>query len=440
MMYYDAANQLRVTEARRTDPPSLGTAALRLIERDESRYDALGRRVLVSSRRRCYDNNEPQAAVCLQAYVQRTVWAGAQEIYEDRVPLDTAYHTPHVVSGDRTWSQVPELPVREFPGFRFDPNPYFGAVAYAYGEALDQPLMVVRAGYRDRWTAYGPTLTDPVYAPSAFTIFPHWSPQGYANLGTGRDGGQFHCSGGDCTFAIAWGMSWSPYNPTFGRRAAWIGSLLEDKKDANGLLYRRNRYVDPQTGRFTQQDPIGIAGGLNLYGFASGDPVNRVDPFGLMDDITYDKYGKETRRVETKEPDRYYLEFEGQTYRLDYGLKESSVPYQIVADESSFDAQASALARQGAPVFTTWLSIAYQSLPGKSLDFKRLLPDRSLWNVGGGLMTHKHAVGNAAWGKYMQLRGYSLSVALRGAALQGASVGGEDHLDQRMIRRGYQLP
>lgn len=282
----NAANQLRVTEARRTDPPSLGTAALRLIERDESRYDALGRRVLVSSRRRCYDNNEPQAAVCLEAYVQRTVWAGAQEIYEDRVPLDTAYHTPHVVSGDRTWSQVPELPVREFPGFRFDPNPYFGAVAYAYGEALDQPLMVVRAGYRDRWTAYGPTLTDPVYAPSAFTIFPHWSPQGYANLGTGRDGGQFHCSGGDCTFAIAWGMSWSPYNPTFGRRAAWIGSLLEDKKDANGLLYRRNRYVDPQTGRFTQQDPIGIAGGLNLYGYANGDPVNSSDPFGLFPDCT----------------------------------------------------------------------------------------------------------------------------------------------------------
>ena len=34
-------------------------------------------------------------------------------------------------------------------------------------------------------------------------------------------------------------------------------------------------------GIFTQQDPIGIAGGLNLYGFAGGDPVNFSDPFGL---------------------------------------------------------------------------------------------------------------------------------------------------------------
>ena len=32
---------------------------------------------------------------------------------------------------------------------------------------------------------------------------------------------------------------------------------------------------------FFQQDPIGLAGGLNLYGFAGGDPVNFSDPFGL---------------------------------------------------------------------------------------------------------------------------------------------------------------
>ncbi len=33
---------------------------------------------------------------------------------------------------------------------------------------------------------------------------------------------------------------------------------------------------------FTQTDPIGIAGGLNLYGYAGGDPINFSDPFGLM--------------------------------------------------------------------------------------------------------------------------------------------------------------
>lgn len=39
-------------------------------------------------------------------------------------------------------------------------------------------------------------------------------------------------------------------------------------------IYRRNRYYDDKTGRFAQEDPIGIAGGLNAYGFGAGDPVN----------------------------------------------------------------------------------------------------------------------------------------------------------------------
>src|SRR5438477_1696717 len=49
-------------------------------------------------------------------------------------------------------------------------------------------------------------------------------------------------------------------------------------------MYMHNRYYDPQTGRFMQDDPIGLPGGCNLYGFASGDPVNFSDPFGLCKD------------------------------------------------------------------------------------------------------------------------------------------------------------
>ncbi len=35
------------------------------------------------------------------------------------------------------------------------------------------------------------------------------------------------------------------------------------------------------TGPFTQGDPIGLAGGVNQYGYVGGDPVNHSDPFGL---------------------------------------------------------------------------------------------------------------------------------------------------------------
>jgi RHS repeat-associated protein len=63
---------------------------------------------------------------------------------------------------------------------------------------------------------------------------------------------------------------------------AWLGDVMEDHHDASGLLYRRNRYYNPQTGRFTQEDPIGLAGGMNVYGFADGDPATYADPYGLV--------------------------------------------------------------------------------------------------------------------------------------------------------------
>lgn len=47
-----------------------------------------------------------------------------------------------------------------------------------------------------------------------------------------------------------------------------------------GLHYNRFRYYDPGTGEFTQQDPIGLLGGINNYRYAA-NPVGWIDPFGL---------------------------------------------------------------------------------------------------------------------------------------------------------------
>ena len=66
---------------------------------------------------------------------------------------------------------------------------------------------------------------------------------------------------------------------------SWWGSLIHNKRDLTGQLYIRNRYYDPAAGRFTQEDPIGLAGGINLYGFAAGDPVSYSDPYGLCPPI-----------------------------------------------------------------------------------------------------------------------------------------------------------
>jgi len=48
-----------------------------------------------------------------------------------------------------------------------------------------------------------------------------------------------------------------------------------------GLYYNYHRDYDPDTGRYLQPDPIGLAGGLNPYLYANANPLRFVDPHGL---------------------------------------------------------------------------------------------------------------------------------------------------------------
>jgi RHS repeat-associated protein len=46
------------------------------------------------------------------------------------------------------------------------------------------------------------------------------------------------------------------------------------------LYHYKARAYHPGLGRFLQPDPIGFAGGMNLYAYVGNDPVNARDPWG----------------------------------------------------------------------------------------------------------------------------------------------------------------
>ena len=51
------------------------------------------------------------------------------------------------------------------------------------------------------------------------------------------------------------------------------------------FLYNGFRYYDPEIGRYVSADPIGQLGGPNIYAYVLNNPLNAVDPLGLLGQV-----------------------------------------------------------------------------------------------------------------------------------------------------------
>lgn len=213
---------------------------------DEFRYDALGRRVLTRTRRVAGDSVFALCSIECIGVVERTVWDGNQVLYEFRVDGGE----------NRTVAQLDQLT---------STGTHWGKAGYVQGPAIDQPIFLMGGrvpNYNWRGLVESSLRHDGTSDDCAI-----WPTAGCKNYGWPAGLSVYYQR-----------FSWTASTPT----PQWVGSLVRNSAGSTGVLYRRNRYYDPGSGQFTQADPIGLAGGPNLYGYAGSDPVNNFDPTGRV--------------------------------------------------------------------------------------------------------------------------------------------------------------
>jgi RHS repeat-associated protein len=71
-----------------------------------------------------------------------------------------------------------------------------------------------------------------------------------------------------------------------GARGLLTNPFKYSEQELNpGLYYYRARYSDASTGRFISEDPIGFRGGTDFYAYVANDPVDWIDPLGLLAEV-----------------------------------------------------------------------------------------------------------------------------------------------------------
>lgn len=134
-----------------------------------------------------------------------------------------------------------------------------GAVrSYVYGPGVDEPLI-----------AYGPAGRQWTIADERGSIMAMTNDQGVAVAVNSYDAYGVPGSNNQGRFQFT-GQAWLP---------------------EAGLYHYKARAYSPTLGRFLQPDPIGYGGGLNMYSYVGGDPVNSTDPTGLINPLKFSDGG-----------------------------------------------------------------------------------------------------------------------------------------------------
>ena len=156
---------------------------------------------------------------------------------------------------------------------------------------LNADLTVIATGPLQITTQYGPT-PDSVFATNVLFVktkasdgsdmvaYYHHDQLGAPIQATNKSG------------AVVWAASYNVFGQgQITTPLASAGSPVIDSNlrlpgqyfdEETGLHYNYFRYYDPTTGRYIQDDPIGLDGDTNRYAYANSNPLTGADPYGLF--------------------------------------------------------------------------------------------------------------------------------------------------------------
>ncbi len=243
--------------------------------------------------------------------------------------------------------------------------------------------------------------------PQAQVFYFHTAPNGEPESLTDRDGTlcwQGHSS--------AWGKTKYEENQQhldYSQNLRLQGQYLDRE---TGLHYNLFRYYDPDIGRFTQHDPIGLAGGINLYQYAP-NPLGWVDPLGLSKCSTGKSLSVNKPKILSSsnltDTERKYLE--RQFMKKQNSLNRAAQRGELVWSPGTHDVRISSVQSS----YRQAVSSRYEKMFGKPADLTKLNADHPVDLIVGGSPTQRLQMLNESINKSV---GSSLKNAGRKAGLQ----------------------
>ena len=229
-------------------------------------YDALGRRIIKYSEARGKSIHTVFG------------WDGDTLAFESNIVRNTATnfeasaHTVHYIY--ERGSFVPIVQARRSGSIALHPTTDVKALMEANDGNYDIKLDPL-------WNGEFDEKTDPEFTPSELAFYQ------CDHLGTPQEltdseghivwSAQYRAWGlADKAMAKAKSTGW--HDTSFSNPIRFQGQYFDEE---TGLHYNRYRYYDPYSGRYTQSDPIGLAGGTNTYAYVAGNPLSHIDPRGL---------------------------------------------------------------------------------------------------------------------------------------------------------------